>query len=141
MEPLRRHQEVACKFLQTHPIAALWMDMGLGKTRVVIEHFKQLQRPTLVMAPLRVATRTWPEELRKWHPEASYQVLHGPNKSLVHNQLFDFNILNYEGIPWFSKQSCSWRPRDVVFDESTFIKSHATKRFKILKLAGPTSGS
>ena len=53
-----------------HPGCALWVPMGMGKTVAVLSVLDVLRllgetRPALVIAPLRVARSTWPEEAAK----------------------------------------------------------------------------
>ena len=50
---------------------ACWAGMGMGKTASTLTSIDTLQSvgdigPALVLAPLRVATSTWPQEARKW---------------------------------------------------------------------------
>ena len=66
------YQVQAIQFILQHPVAALFLDMGLGKTVITLTAISQLMmdsfqvRRVLVIAPLRVAAHTWPEEVRKW---------------------------------------------------------------------------
>jgi SNF2 family DNA or RNA helicase len=54
------------------PKCALWAGMGLGKTSSVLLALRNLfllgdiSGPVLVIAPLRVAVSTWPNEVDKW---------------------------------------------------------------------------
>ena len=79
---LRPYQEQAIDFSIRKKNTYSAIDMGLGKT--VIELFKiaRLNLPALIVAPLKVAQNTWPDEIRKWglENERSYQVLHGKGK-------------------------------------------------------------
>ena len=65
------YQQYATRFILDHPVAAILLDMGLGKSVITLTAIKQLiqqgkvQR-VLVVAPLRVAKQTWPEEIKKW---------------------------------------------------------------------------
>lgn len=71
IEDLHKYQHIAFDFAYHNPFSALFMDTGLGKTatlllliwRLVIEN---KVKNVLVIAPLRVATVTWPDELQKW---------------------------------------------------------------------------
>ena len=71
-EQLHEYQVYACDFLKTHPIAALFLDMGLGKSIITLTALKDLildyalVGKVLIIAPLRVARDTWPNELKKW---------------------------------------------------------------------------
>ena len=63
------YQQYATQFILDHPVAAILLDMGLGKSVITLTAIKQLiqqgkvQR-VLVVAPLRVAKQTWPEEMK-----------------------------------------------------------------------------
>lgn len=66
------YQTYATNFILQHPISAVFLDMGLGKSVItltaifdlVLDSF--LIRKVLVIAPLRVARDTWPFEIEKW---------------------------------------------------------------------------
>ena len=64
------YQEYAAAFIEAHPAACLLLDMGLGKTAITLSAINDLlfdsfeAHRILVIAPLRVARDTWPEELR-----------------------------------------------------------------------------
>jgi SNF2 family DNA or RNA helicase len=62
--------------------AALFMDMGLGKTAVNLQALTPERLPALVCAPLRVAEEVWEVEVEKWRPDLSVRTLTkvGPTK-------------------------------------------------------------
>ena len=65
------YQSYATEFILDHPVAAILLQMGLGKSVItltaMLELFRRGEiRKALVVAPLRVARDTWPEEIRKW---------------------------------------------------------------------------
>ena len=66
------YQAYATQFILDHPIAAVLLDMGLGKSVITLTAIHELclerfeVRKALVIAPLRVARDTWPTEIRKW---------------------------------------------------------------------------
>ena len=66
------YQQFAIDFILSHPVSAVLLDMGLGKSVITLTAIEQLiydrfeVNHVLVIAPLRVATMTWPNELRKW---------------------------------------------------------------------------
>ena len=75
---LHDYQKYAVRFIEEHPIAALFLDMGLGKTITTLTAIHNLMfdlfavRKVLIIAPLRVARDTWSAEIEKWeHLEAS----------------------------------------------------------------------
>lgn len=66
------YQKYAINFIKENPIAAVLLDMGLGKTSITLTAINDLLfdsfdvRKVLVIAPLRVARDTWPAEVDKW---------------------------------------------------------------------------
>ena len=66
------YQVYATEYILTHPIAAVLLDMGLGKSVITLSAIFDLTldsflvRKVLVIAPLRVARDTWPAEIEKW---------------------------------------------------------------------------
>ena len=66
------YQRYCTEYIKTHLIAALFLDMGLGKTVITLSAIKDLMLETfevskvLIIAPLRVARDTWPAEIEKW---------------------------------------------------------------------------
>ena len=77
MLKLHDYQREAVEHLRSHPRAGLFLEMGLGKTAVVLSALRPEHLPALVIAPRRVACEVWPTELRKWRPELSYSLAHG----------------------------------------------------------------
>ena len=66
------YQKYAIDYIESHPVAAVLLDMGLGKTVISLTAIFDLLFDSfevhriLVIAPLRVARDTWPAEIRKW---------------------------------------------------------------------------
>lgn len=66
------YQQHATTFIETHPQAAIFLGMGLGKTIITLTALEHLiyntfqTRKALIIAPLRVARDTWPAEIKKW---------------------------------------------------------------------------
>ena len=117
----------------------LWaIDMGLGKTRCALERIKRTGKPAIVFAPLQVAMSTWPSEIRKWAPEFSYAVLHGPCKRERLLTAADVLIINYDGLPWLAANHTGvLKGRTAFFDESTCVKSLKSKRTKLSAILRP----
>jgi SNF2 family DNA or RNA helicase len=72
---LKRYQDTAVDFLEENPYSALFIDLGLGKTIICLTLLHRLlgrfaYRNCLVIAPLRVATQTWPTEIGLWQHTA-----------------------------------------------------------------------
>ena len=66
------YQDYATQFIIDHPVAAVFLDCGLGKTVITLTAMDELLHDRfeisriLIVAPLRVARDTWPAEIRKW---------------------------------------------------------------------------
>ncbi|WP_232622013.1 SNF2-related protein [Corynebacterium glucuronolyticum] len=137
------YQAYATEFICEHQEAALFLQMGLGKTIITLTAIDELLNDyfavekVLIVAPLRVARDTWPQELQKWdHLKAlTYSVLVGTPKQRrdALNHTADIYIINRENIPWLVKELGKAWPFDmVIIDELSSFKNHKAKRFKAL---------
>ena len=60
------YQDYATQFIIDHPVAAVFLDCGLGKTVITLTAMDELLHDRfeisriLIVAPLRVARETWP---------------------------------------------------------------------------------
>jgi len=143
-ENLHGYQQRAVDFVIENPKAALWIDMGLGKTISTLTALTDLKQDkkitkTLIVAPLRVATHTWPAEIANWtHITLSHTVIAGKSKSkrlAALDEDTDLHIINRENIPWLVEHFGHHRwPYDcVVIDESSSFKAHTSKRWKSMR--------
>lgn len=137
--PLRPYQVRAISWMMDHEVGYLAVDMGLGKTRCVLEMLKKLGVPALIVAPLRVALHTWPAEIKKWVPGMTYEVIHGPDKAYaLAKRNTDVFIINYDGLRWLSQQRVdALKGRVLVLDEATAVKSHKAAKTKIMAAIRP----
>ena len=138
------YQRYAIEFMRGHPEAALLLGLGLGKTVITLTAIKHMihddftaVRP-LIIAPLRVARDTWPEELHKWdHLQGlTMSVMVGTPTQRQHALHTDADIwvINRENLPWLLDELKGRWPFDtVIIDELSSFKSHTAKRFKALK--------
>ena len=143
------YQTYATKFIEEHPVAAVLLDMGLGKSVITLTAIKNLCLDTfevqkiLVIAPLRVARDTWKAELEKWeHLRCiKYSVAVGTEaerKAALQNPA-NLYIINRENVGWLIEQSGLPFDYDmVVIDELSSFKSHQAKRFRSLMKVRPT---
>lgn len=136
MKELFEYQKRAIEWLMQSEGGYLAIDMGLGKTRIVLEYVRRT-RPScvLVVAPKIVALNTWPEQILEWAPELTYTVLHGPDKDENIKLTRDIYIINYTGLKWLvnSPHGRKFHNGLLVLDESTMVKSPQSGRFKALK--------
>lgn len=142
------YQQYATDFILTHPIAAVLLEMGLGKSVITLTAIRELCLErfeisrVLVIAPLRVARDTWPTEIRKWdHLKGlTYSVAVGTAKerrAALQQKTF-VHIINRENVQWLIEESnIPWQYDMIVIDELSSFKSHQSKRFKSLMKARP----
>ena len=142
------YQTYAANFILTHPVSAVLLDMGLGKSVITLTAIHDLcldcfeVRKVLVIAPLRVARDTWPSELRKWdHLKGlTWSVAVGTEaerKAALTRDAFVY-IVNRENVQWLIEQSGLPFDYDmVVIDELSSFKSHQAKRFRSLLKVRP----
>ena len=137
------YQKYATEYIETHPVAAVLLDMGLGKTSITLTALNNLLfdsfkvRRILVIAPLRVARNTWGAEIEKWdHLNGlRYAVAVGTeNERLAAFQKrADIYLINRENVQWLIVESGIPFDFDmVVVDELSSFKNHQTKRFRAL---------
>ena len=86
------YQRYSINFIEHHKIAAVFLDCGLGKTVIALTALNDLLfdcfeiSRVLVIAPLRVARNTWPQEISKWEhlKHLRYSVVVGTEKERLH---------------------------------------------------------
>lgn len=136
-------QVAALKFMLVNRRGGLFMRMGTGKTVTILSLIEMLMynalriKRVLIVAPLRVAELTWPDEISKWdHTQRlSYTFLHGPDKDalICKAHTSDITAINFEGIRWLYNNKHRLPRFDMlVVDESTWVKSHKADRTKML---------
>lgn len=134
------YQQYAIDFILSHPVAAVLLDMGLGKTVITLTAIQQLMHDrfevsrVLVIAPLRVASMTWPAELQCWDhlSDLSYAVATGtPQQRRAAVQArADITIINRENLPWLVSSGLRLDYDMLVIDELSSFKNPQTRRFK-----------
>lgn len=135
------YQRYAAEFIITHPISALLLDMGLGKTSITLTAINNLLfdsfeiHKVLVVAPLRVTRDTWSAEIEKWEhlKNLRYSVVIGTAQERISALCIpaDIYIINRENIQWLVEESGFPFDFDMaVIDELSSFKNHQSKRFK-----------
>lgn len=142
------YQSYAINYIETHPIAAVLLDMGLGKTVISLTAIADLLFDSfevhriLVVAPLRVARDTWPAEIRKWQhlKFLTFAVCVGTPKERKAALMTgaDITIINRENLQWLIESSGFDFDYDmVIIDELSSFKNHKSKRFQSLMKVRP----
>lgn len=144
-DDLHEYQIEAAVFIKMMKRCALFLDMGLGKTIIVLTVILDmlddlLVTNVLVIAPLRVANTVWAQEARAWtHTRGlSIAVATGTaaDRKAALNKRADITVINRENVVWLVL-NFPWRWDMVVIDESTGFKSHRAKRFRALRSVLP----
>ena len=142
------YQQYAIDFIKNNEVAAILLDMGLGKTSITLTAVNDLifdsfeVSKVLVIAPLRVARDTWPAEIKKWdhlkHLRYSVAVGSESERLAALRKEADIYIINRENVDWLvNKSKVPFNFDMVVIDELSSFKSHQSKRFKSLLKVRP----
>ena len=109
-----------------------WAGMGMGKTVSTLMSLDMLELvepgPALVLAPLRVAASTWPDEAKKWgnlrNVEVSAVIGTPEQRRAALRRPASIYTTNYDNLVWLVEELGEhWPFRKVVADESTRLKS------------------
>ncbi|GAB6172947.1 DEAD/DEAH box helicase [Paradesulfitobacterium aromaticivorans] len=142
------YQVFATEYILQNPVAAILLDMGLGKSVITLTAIFDLTldsflvRKVLVIAPLRVARDTWPAEIEKWDHlyGLKYTVAVGNEKERksAMMQKAQVYLINRENVEWLvTKSGLPFDFDMVVVDELSSFKSHQAKRFRSLLKVRP----
>ena len=142
------YQKYAIEFIESHPIAAVILQMGLGKTVCTLTAIEHLMYDTfevskvLIVAPLRVAKVTWSDEIDKWDhlSHLTYSVAVGSEKERLSalKKKADLYMINRENLQWLIEKSGLPFDYDmVVLDELSSFKSWQSKRFRAFMKVRP----
>lgn len=142
------YQKFATDFILQHPISAVILFLGAGKTVITLTAIQQLMydsfevNKVLIVAPLRVAKVTWKDEITKWDhlQDLSYAVAVGTEKERMDalRQNADITIINRENLQWLIEKSRMPFDYDmVVLDELSSFKSWQSKRFRAFMKVRP----
>lgn len=145
------YQNRAVDFIKAHPFCALWVDVGLGKSCTALTAFDDLRsefesRRVLIVGPLRVARKVWPDEIANWahlnHLTYS-RILGDPQQRWSSlKKPADVALVNRENFEWLmaqfivgKKQVMRWPWDLVILDESHNYKSQSSFRWKAARKA------
>ncbi len=142
------YQSFAVEYIKCHPVAAVLLDMGLGKTGITLTAVNDLMfdsfeiHKVLVIGPIRVVSFSWPAEMEKWdHLKGMrYSVAVGTaaERMAALKRKADIYLINRENVQWLVLESGIPFDFDmVVIDELSSFKNHQTKRFRALMKVRP----
>lgn len=143
----RAYQHLIIDHIIDNRRCGVWAGMGLGKSASTLKALDMLSLvegdvfPALVVAPLRVARSTWPDEAAKWQDFAHLKVrpVVGPpeDRAAALKSKAHIYTINYENLPWLVETlGDKWPFKTIVADESTKLKGfrlrQGTKRAQSL---------
>lgn len=150
----REYQGPITNHIIDNPRCGVWAGMGLGKTVATLTAIDalymvgEIKKPVLVVAPLRVANTTWPDEVAKWEHLKKMVVVPialGPNgkganetqRAMALRKPAHVYTINYDNLVWLLNHlDGKWPFSMVIADESTKLKGfrlkQGTKRAKAL---------
>ena len=142
------YQIYSTNFILNNSISAIFLECGLGKSVISLTAINDLMLDyfdvsrTLVIAPLRVANSTWPDEIKKWDhlKHLNYSVVIGSEKERIDalKKPAHIYLINRENVDWLiTKSGIPWKFDMVVIDELSSFKSYQAKRFKSLLKVRP----
>lgn len=135
------YQKFAIEYIKSHPIAAVILAMGMGKTSITLTAIEELLydsfeiHKVLIIAPLRVASTVWSDEIKQWDHlrHLRYSKILGTEKERLAGIKKDADIylINRENLQWLIEKSGTDFDYDmVVIDELSSFKNWSSKRFK-----------
>jgi hypothetical protein len=160
-DDLRPEQLQAIEFAWANPFSALFLDVGFGKTAIILNVIARLlqrgyKHKILIIAPIRVATQVWPHETRLWLNLAHLRMTvirvedgqisgskdRTARKLAMRRALLDspdpIHVINQEAVSWLvEERGKNWPYRVVVFDESSRLRDHRSVVFKALARVRP----
>ncbi|MVX64246.1 DEAD/DEAH box helicase [Clostridium chromiireducens] len=142
------YQQYAINYIMTHPISAVLLDMGLGKTSITLTALEALLfdyfevHKVLIIAPLRVARNTWSAEIEKWEhlQDLKYSIAVGTEAERLSalKKQADIYIVNRENIQWLvEKSGVPFDFDTLIVDELSSFKNWQSKRFRSLMKVRP----
>lgn len=141
---LHPYQLRAVDFIKSHPQAALFMEMGLGKSVCTLTAIADLMldlelTKVLVVGPRKVIETTWTDEVEKWEHLRWLRIVRviGTEKKRIQavNTPADIYVISRDSFVWLARYHRAKMPYDmIVLDELTSFKSTDSKRFKAMRL-------
>jgi SNF2 family DNA or RNA helicase len=141
---LRGYQRRAVSFVLRRRYGALLIDMGLGKTVIMLTAILDLLlrrdiSSVLIVAPIRVIQAVWRQEARDWQHTRGlrFSLVHGnPAERMVAlRKPAHIYLINPEGLKWLAgvlgRKPWPWDM--LVVDESTEFAEQKTVRFRSLR--------
>lgn len=144
------YQLTAIEFLKMHPVAALLLDCGLGKTAITMTAGEELGCHNILVVAPRLVVDEWVEEGQKWdHLKHLKIVAVEPDKPRqTRKEYFARKILEPADIHVISRDAVDYLKKSglvkmedydmIVLDESTSFKNYSADRtLAVTGIVGP----
>jgi SNF2 family DNA or RNA helicase len=134
-QDLRSYQRYLADKIVELPAVLGAADMGLGKSAATLTAIRRLLRAgeiehVLIVAPLQVATRTWPDEIERWKHlrHLTFAVATGDEaeRSVAIAADVELTMINRENLQWLWQKVGGlkgWKWDALVYDESSRLKA------------------
>jgi SNF2 family DNA or RNA helicase len=134
-QDLRDYQHKFVDLLKRQEGVILALDMGAGKSAITLTAVRDMLDDgtvarVLIVAPLLVAERTWPDEIGEWEHTAplQYAILTGTaaQRQAAARTDKEIHIINRENLPWLwdlHGQGKTWPYDCLVIDEASMLKN------------------
>ena len=144
---LHDYQKYVVEYIISHPVTALFLDLGLGKTIITLTAIEELMfdyfeiSKVLIIAPLRVAQTTWSDELEKWshlkHLRMSKVLGSATERKEALRVEAEIYVINRENVDWLVS-NYDFDFDMIIIDELSSFKSSQSKRFKAVRKVRPS---
>lgn len=124
--------------MAAHPRCGVFAKMGSGKTLATLDAVSNAdlfdEGPVLVIAPKRVANKTWPDEAKVWpqfqHLQIAPIIGTETERFAALGRDVPIHTVNYDNLPWLVKHTgiAKWKWRTIIADESTRLKNYRTRQ-------------
>lgn len=124
--------------LAQNPRAGIFAGMGSGKTLATLSAMANAdlfdEAPVLVIAPKRVANKTWPDEVKAWdhlkHLEIAPIIGTQTERFAALARDVPIHTINYDNLPWLIEHTgiAKFRWKTIIADESTRLKNFRTQQ-------------
>lgn len=147
-DDMHDYQVEGTDFIKDNDYCGCYVDLGLGKTIMSLTAITDILfeesriKKVLIIAPLKVANMTWPDEIRNWKHicHLSFVKLTGDETQRLRglHTKAKIYIINRENVEWLvNLLERRWDFDMVVIDEASNFKDSTSNRFKALAKVRP----
>jgi len=131
----RDYQRAIIRHILNHERCNVWASMGSGKSVSTLTALTGLAMvddpfPALVLAPLRVASTTWPDEVKKWAHLSGLRIAAWTGtRQFPRGAVPDIVTVNYDNVAELVEHfGDRWPFKTVIADEATRLKGFRVKQ-------------